>query len=96
MKQDELKGTIGQSKTGSQKLVDKLQTIFSIYADDLQTFIDRGTEYKLLHDDKMFDTVVKLLNVLDKIKKVDAIEGGEEEKPKGETKVKNIQDLIIQ
>lgn len=100
-----LQDTNMSEKTGSAKLIAELQAIFSIYADDLMTFRTRGTKeyprtdeddvprYKLLYDTEMFDMVVKLLNVSDKIKKLDVAEETDD-KPK-ETKVKNIQDLTL-
>lgn len=93
-------GTNMSEKTGSAKLIAELQEIFSIYADDLRTFRtgnnsseDNKPVYKLLDDGEMFDRVVKLLNVADKIKKFDVVEETDD-KPKA-SNVKNIQDITL-
>jgi hypothetical protein len=79
--------------TGSSKLVAELQAIFTIYASDLRKFREGGAEFELLGNTEMFDIVVKLLNVSDKIKKLDNLPVSDA--PTAQTKVANIQDLIL-
>lgn len=98
MKKEKSEDTTGPKSSmdsGSAKLLSKLQTIFDIYSDDLQKFIDGKTNFKLLDNTDMFDVVVKLLNVSDKIKKLDIVDADENEGEKPEPKIKNIQDFTL-
>lgn len=90
-------------QTGSAKLVSELQLIFAIYAKDLKVFRetgisktpDGGSNFQLLHDTEMFDMVVKLLNVSDKIKKLDVVEGDGEENKGQSAPIRNIQAFTL-
>ena len=83
--------------TGSAQLVEELQLIFAIYAKDLKTFREGGAEFVLLANQEMFDVVVKLLNVSDKIKKLDVVtDAPAEGTVKQSAPVRNIQDILLQ
>lgn len=95
MKKDELNDTSGPSKvSGSAQLVTELQIYFETYAKDLKTLRERSGEVELLHDERTFDVVVKLLGVLDKIKKLDVVDGEHDGKTK-DAPVRNLQDVIL-
>lgn len=79
---------------GSVMLLSELQQIFSIYAKDLKTFREGGTEFELLANTDMFDIVVKLLNVSDKIKKLDTSPTDGATVPE-EPQLVNIQDFAL-
>lgn len=96
MSQKEPNTTDGQSEqTGSAKLVSELQLYFAIYAKDLKTVREKSGEVELLHDEQTFDIVVKLLSVLDKIKKLDVVDVESDENKPAEAKVRNLQDLVL-
>lgn len=88
-------------QSGSSMLITELNLIFAIYAKDLKKFRLGATKdeegnspFELLYDTEMFDIVVKLLNVSDKIKKLDTVEETDD-KQKAGAKIKNIQDLTL-
>lgn len=83
-------------QTGSAKLVSELQLYFAIYAKDLKTVREKSGQVELLHDEQTFDIVVKLLSVLDKIKKLDVVEGETDENKSTDAKVRNLQDIVLQ
>jgi hypothetical protein len=96
MQKDELKETSGLSDlSGSAELVKELQLIFAIYAKDLKKVREGKGAVELLHDEQTFDIVVKLLSVLDKVKKLDGVDGEESDGKKKPATVKNIQDFTL-
>lgn len=96
MKQEEFNGTSGPtSKSGSSQLVSELQQYFAIYANDLKKVREGKGAVELLHDEQTFDIVVKLLGVLDKVKKLDAVDGEVDTKNKPEATVRNLQDIVL-
>lgn len=82
-------------QTGSAKLVSELQLYFGIYANDLKTVREKSGAVELLHDEQTFDIVVKLLSVLDKIKKLDVVEGDGEENKGQSAPIRNIQAFTL-
>lgn len=82
-------------QTGSAKLVSELQLYFAIYAKDLKTVREKNGEVELLHDEQTFDIVVKLLSVLDKIKKLDVVEVETEDDKTQNVPIRNIQAFTL-
>lgn len=81
------------SESGATTLIEELNKIFTLYTQELKDWREGKGKGRFLIDEDMFDVVIKLLNVSDKIKKLNVVDGSEEEKPK--EKVANIQDLIL-
>lgn len=78
-------------------LIEELNAIFAIYTKELKDWREGNGKGKFLLDDGMFDVVIKLLNVSDKIKKLNApvetTETSNEVPPKD--KIVNIQDAFL-
>lgn len=83
-----------QNESGATTLIEELNKIFTLYTQELKDWREGKGKGRFLIDEDMFDVVIKLLNVSDKIKKLNVVEGTEEpEQPKA--KIGNIQDITL-
>lgn len=84
----------GKISEEAESLITELNEIFKIYTAELKDWRQGKGKGKFLMDEDMFDVVVKLLNVSDKIRKLNT-PVGEETTAQVSGKVVNIQDVFL-
>lgn len=79
---------------GASNLIDELNLYFGAAARDMKSYRNGKPmdSFEVLGDSEMFDIAIKLLNVSDKIKKLNVVEV---EQTKEQRKITNVQDMLL-
>lgn len=61
----------GTTLSGASELINELQGTLAIYAKDLKKLREGKSDFELLGNEEIFNFIIKILTVVDKIKKLD-------------------------